>query len=401
MDEEVQHEVFENQRLSPTTRDWGGAFPSHLTASDPPSWSNRVHQPIHHDGTAEHGRPMRSWPCRPGWEWLGDWRVDTLHAHCDTDGWRYAASFDELQQSLLAHSPSGAGGMREESGQQRLLPTRWRRWTRLRRRVKGDAGTALRVLKSPASDPPLAEGSWREESVGGSRAGSGWEAEEIGEASIICEGWLARWMHGRWSNAWCLLVNPPDPRRLCARLLYTSSLESGRVSEELISPPLPFSVTSRPRVPRELALLVTPAHLDLCFAVGSDRPAEGLLHCAPTKDELRRWLAAFTAVERRIAARHQLLTPASVDQLPGSATVPGELCILVLGATGLAATERDGTTDPYVSVTVKGGRRTMKKKTAVVKGSVRPVWDTHLSFLSVCSHKARPCRRRARACMHA
>ena len=168
-----------------------------------------------------------------------------------------------------------------------------------------------------------------------------------------------------------------------------------QVVDSLACPPTRLETNSWPPVPRQLALVLSAAQYGCCFAIGSARPASGVLHAAPTADDAARWLRALSRAARAIAPAVREAEDAGQmdevigdltfgdDTVPGTALLPGELVIHVLGATGLAATERDGTTDAYVVATVKGGRKTHKKQTAVVKGTCSPTWDAPLTFKQV------------------
>lgn len=58
----IAHEVFENQRYSVRTREWGSDYPSHLGPNDPPQWTNRLHQ-------VALAAQMEESACLPNWEW--------------------------------------------------------------------------------------------------------------------------------------------------------------------------------------------------------------------------------------------------------------------------------------------------------------------------------------------
>lgn len=284
---EVEHEVFENERYSNVTHSWGSKYPAHLTATDPTRWSNRIHGNLRHDDLA-------NCPCIPGWEWTGDWRIDYWHAECDADGWRYAASFSALHEQLVTKVlPPGVRNMREAMEQPRALPTRWRRWVRPRRRLGGDGGKATRILKGISLEGVSAFRSAPDSLNAATSIGFGGNYEEtssraeremVPEDAIVYEGWLARYAPaGRWLTSWCILVRPLS-YGVAARLLYCPSLEARRLIEELSCPPLPFDVSTRPNIPRQLALTITSPQLSCCFGIGSKAAAEGLLHCAPSPE---------------------------------------------------------------------------------------------------------------------
>ena len=53
---------------------------------------------------------------------------------------------------------------------------------------------------------------------------------------------------------------------------------------------------------------------------------------------------------------------------------PGTLTVHVMGATGLAAGDKDGLSDPYAKLKVKTGQHTYYKETEVVKKTLDPTW---------------------------
>lgn len=170
-----------------------------------------------------------------GWEWSGDWRADRWYADCDADAWRYASSFPALRDSLLsAEFPIGENGkpvvdMQQASTMARKLPCRWRRWIRPRRRLGGvQSVRVLRGAASPRSELP---------SDFGGRRGSASRPSEISEIAIWCEGWLARYVGGRWVPHWCVLAVEPPAAALpstetipsSVMLFYCNSLETMQV----------------------------------------------------------------------------------------------------------------------------------------------------------------------------
>ena len=363
----VEHEVFENQRWNSRTKSWGSDCPAHLGPSDPPRFTNRLH------GHAANQLELAAWPCPPGWEWEehSNWRIDKAYdgdVDKDLEGWRYGAAFPELRETLLWQTlPAGVDSMQEASdvSMRRALPVRWRRWVRRRRRVNERVTRTLTIRGTPLPE--------------------GWRADAVPEAAVQCEGWLLRFLSvgesGVWVPHWCVLLAKEGE----AVLVYCNSFESLRVVEALTSPPTPLLTNPRPAVPRALALRMNETQLERCFGLGSARAAEGVLHCPLSEAEGGRWAAAFeraAALVARAATEPTAFVrlPPSPESLDGEATKPAQLCVSVIGATNLAATESDGTTDPYVTVSFRGttGPRRAKRKTAVIQGTCAPRWDAEV-----------------------
>ena len=252
------------------------------------------------------------------------------------------------------------------SNMKQQLPVRWRRWVRPRRRTA--EVDAVRTLVTRSVELPMR-----------------WRTGTLPEAHIVCEGWLLRHVSGQWLTHWCLLVVADGE----AALLYCNSIESMRMVEALSSPPAPLHTTKWPAVPLDLALQISAEQLKRSFGLGSARAAEGVLHCAPSETECARWQEALAEAAALIAEPEALIPlPAAAQPAVGAAMQPAQLCVHIVGATGLAATERDGTTDPYVKLTFKGSRRTQRQQSSVLRGTCSPRWAEVFAFDGVLSEDA-------------
>ena len=402
---QIDCELFEVSRWSEAKRDWGSDYPTFLRPDDPPRFCNRWLQPgIDNTGDAADRPP--DLPCLAGWSWISEWRRDPdaaklttnggTHKLCDADGWMYAADISQLprlhlHRVLPADAPPAYPYLDAASAalQTRPLPVRWRLWVRTRQR--DDSAGLARALMAPV----------------GVDCG-GWE-QEVPEAAILMEGMLARYKEsdGEWVVSWALLVRNNSNRNggngnngnhadgkdgggeaaVGATLLYCTGAESLEVasgSSVLSCPPQRLCTNLFPQIPRELALSIPAAQLRCCFGLGSDAIAEGELHVATSEEERARWVAALAVASARVDEGALFAREAA----PPVARQPGQLTVLVLGANGLAATERDGSTDAYVKGTLKGGKRTQTSKTAVIRGTLSPRWDSELVFKNVWSEEA-------------
>jgi hypothetical protein len=295
MDDEFVHEVWENQHWSVKEGKW--EHPGR--DSEPAPWTNRVHQPL----IIKPGVDMSEWPCLPGWEWQGDWRVDIWHAPCDVEGWRYAPTFQDLSQHLLARSlPNGIGSMSEASKRADKFPTRWRRWLRGRRRAHDPRAT--RLLRGPSV--PQA---WR---------------EGMPSSAILLEGWLSRFQDGLgWVASWCVLARAEMEGVEQTALMYCDSLESMCVASVLLPPDACLHTTVQPHVETPLAMTISAEHLACCFGIGSEHPSEGVLHAALTVDEMTLWRTTLDDAMTSVQAKRGAAPPMQV----GAQTVGA--CVLV------------------------------------------------------------------------
>ena len=173
---EIVDEIFENQRYSNSLQAWGSDTPAFLQDGDPKPWSNRLQ-------TRDTYARIEDVQVRPGWEWIDDtWHkdVDFAAGIGDSDGWIRSSSFPLLAHNLLIRAPSLA--LKPQRGNRTDLPVRWRRWTRRRRRLPGTLDR-LRI-----------SGVERGNSIGG-------YVEELPEAALLHEGWLASPRHTTCAHA--------------------------------------------------------------------------------------------------------------------------------------------------------------------------------------------------------
>ena len=134
----AEHECFENQRFSASLHSWGAEYPAHLQPSDPQPWTNRVH--------ASGKKSIDEVACPAGWEWAGEWRVGDLPECDEAESWLYGVDFAELRRLLLAHEVVSDARARAQTGEQKPVHVRWRRWVRPRRRVAAPAAATAREL---------------------------------------------------------------------------------------------------------------------------------------------------------------------------------------------------------------------------------------------------------------
>ena len=405
----VEVEIFELARWSEEKRDWGSTYPAFLQATDPSRFCSRRLQPVLDSSTVDDtsSRPPNDTPCLDGWRWVDGWRRDQdlqkwsssggTHKMCDAEGWLYSSDCMELSRMILNRSlPADAPATypyldpHAANLPTRPLPVRWRRWVRTRRRIGSDGEGAAR----PLSTAP------------GVSCGGHERNQEVSEGAIVQEGWLARYdeAEDRWTAHWAVLVrNRSDDDAEgggveggggCT-LLYSFSMDS--VDCALSCPSHSLRTTLHPAIPRALALTIGAAQLFCCFGIGSSSIGDGVLHCAGSEVERSRWVAALAMASTHTDAGDGGASSASstLDEasaralaLPGASREPGRLVVLILGANNLVATERNGSTDGYVKGTLKGAKRTQTAKTAVVRGTVSPRWDSELVFKDVWSEEA-------------
>ena len=175
----AEHECFENQRFSASLHSWGAEYPAHLQPSDPQPWTNRVH--------ASGKKSIDEVACPAGWEWAGEWRVGDLPECDEAEGWLYGVDFAELRRLLLAHEVVSDARARAQTGEQKPVHVRWRRWVRPRRRVAAPAAATAREL----SDLPEAA----------ARGALAPYARALPDGAVLGEGWLSRRRQSRWRPA--------------------------------------------------------------------------------------------------------------------------------------------------------------------------------------------------------
>ena len=346
----VLAEVFENQRFSPELKKgrWGSSFPGHFQPADPRPWTNRLHQLASAVRTREEVTPPE------GWEYLGEWQLDTTHTECDAEeGWSYGNDFPQLQLLLLelrlgptaGTTSAKAGGGSRARTEPVAVHVRWRRWVRLRRLIPGavaperlfqvtpggsgggavseyDSGIVPESAVQPVeravfAGPPRASparwgsvlGLWialsalgRSASVGRSDPTEGLRCRQDGEVSplnpqaVLCEGWLARMKQGRWVQHWVVLVRNKDGGGVT--LLYCDSREAQLVRDARTSPPASLRTYAAPRPnqvggKREGKLGARCRRC--CFGLGQEG-AGGTLHRANSPSDMRRWRDRIAAV---------------------------------------------------------------------------------------------------------
>ncbi|ETW02761.1 hypothetical protein H310_05259 [Aphanomyces invadans] len=129
--DEAVDDIFENERYSYLTMSFGSTYntyPGHLLVLDRKRWSAASGKPSSQDMHEVE-------PTLPdGYEWTGQWTIDSTYVKCDKEGWTYAFDFSNFRAMLLNDQSHSAAGMTDY--------VRRRRWIRPRRR---------RALPLPAS----------------------------------------------------------------------------------------------------------------------------------------------------------------------------------------------------------------------------------------------------------
>ena len=253
------HEIFENQRFSRALSEWGGDYPSHLSATDRKPYTNRVGHPT---------AAPDACACPAGWEWVEEWHIDVAPG-CDEDGWGYGLSFEQLDRSFLVGEDDFGGAV---SGS---IEVRQRRWVRTRRRS---------AFRGGAPPPNRQLGALPQAQVLGGRWGS-----DLPDAAVLREGFLCcqRAAEGSGLAVYytLLLAEPPDEG---AALVFCESSESLRVRHSLAH----GLVTERVSLttPRR------PAAWDprCCFQVGAG--PDKLLLRALSPAVCESWIAALATV---------------------------------------------------------------------------------------------------------
>lgn len=314
---EVLEEVFENQRCGSRSsggrHEWGSDFPGHLHSKDPPAWTNRLHEPLSVDGDelssgsgpSSRVRRLAYLSARPGWEWVDEWRVDRqcAPACCDAHGWMYAVDFPALLRQLLERRLPAGLISAERAALSGDLPTRWRRWVRVRRHA-ADAVTAG-IVTATVNAASLAIGERRDvrdvpegEGVGGWGVSAGTGESHVPESHILFEGWLSKYHSTSVVPGYHVLLRGADGRS--AALLECRSAEDTRFRMATHCPTAAsFATTEHPPLTAELARVIAPDVLGTvtepgpAFGLGSDVATEGTLYCAPTAVEAHFWRQAF------------------------------------------------------------------------------------------------------------